>query len=331
VMLAAALVYWRIYVGVGLTHLLNPSLGALPENAWAPRRLIPLARHHRGVPVLRYKELPLLWRTPLSTTIYRLRYVAILLAYALVQIYAAQGAVVATERHYAPLAYGIDVTVILVVVLCTPILMAENRRRHVDVADAAAIVEDLSSRRSWWSRVPSIALGVIFLAVSGVVLVQRAESFIGRDVTLRPVGSTLVRLPASSQTIYASCGDLMNCSSLTPGQIRVTQNWDHVSLPIIPDVGVDHESAGDHPWLSVATFHAPRRGEYAITLSGDPRGHFGLFRAQVDVLHALAPLMVETMIRLIGVGLGIAALWELAKRRRRSNVARRSRDLAQDG
>jgi hypothetical protein len=90
-------------------------------------------------------------------------------------------------------------------------------------------------------------------------------------------------------------------------------------------VGIDHESFHEHPWLSVASFKVPLQGRYLVELSGQTRGQYAVSPAQIEIVREIAPLVVTTLLRLIGVGLGLVALVELYRRdnrRRRRKMFR---------
>jgi hypothetical protein len=181
--------------------------------------------------------------------------------------------------------------------------------------ESSALIEE--TKRHWLRQILSLVVGIVFLVVSGVILVDRIASVIDNPIELSGHGTSAVQLSTSTQTIYVGCNDDIQCSPLSVDNIHVVDSTNHVKVPIIPDLGIDHESFHEHPWLSVASFAAAKRGRYLITIDDTRNGEYALLLAQVEFLHVIAPLVLTTVLRLVGVGLGIAALLDLARVGRR--------------
>jgi hypothetical protein len=312
-LLALAVSYWSLYVSMAMAQKLKPDPSRSDPHPLSPATLRSAWRTGGAHAQVRYRDLPSAWRSPWATTIRRLRVVAVLILYIVAQITIGHAGV--AHGDYAFLAYGGDVVVLAILSLAVPILFVDIARRR-DVVDDIHSLDELPDR-PLLRRSLSLIVGVVLLIVSGVLLVDRIASVIDHPVTLTGRGATSVQLPPSTQTIYTGCDDSLQCSPLSVSDIKVVGTESHVRVTIIPDQGIDHESFQDQPWLSVASFKVSAKGRYLITLGGRRDGRYAVSLAQVEFLHVIAPLVVTTVLRVIGVGLGIAALFELSKMGRR--------------
>jgi hypothetical protein len=310
--LAGAISYWSIFVSIAITTTLYPERLDLPTRVPNSRQMRHLLSSVRGRQV-RYQDLPCLWRSPWATTIRRLRVAALLMGVVIMPLVLSHKGV--SHGDFALVAYVADVGVLSTLSFAVPIMIVDNTRRRIRGHESATVAE--GTGRIWVRQVLSLVLGVVLLTLTGVILVDRLASVLDHPTSLVGHGSTTVQLAASTQTIYTGCNDNLQCSPLAVANIRVVNLEDHESVPVVPDIGVDHESFHEHPWLSVANFTVATKARYLISLGGRPNGEYALSLSQLRVLHVIAPILVTAILRLIGLGLGIAALRDLATIRRR--------------
>ena len=306
---------WALYVRDALLHIIARATGPLTIRWAEPRAFIRRVREVMNASVLKPKNIPLTWRSPLATTLWRLRLALLvilaLFGWSIIDTGAAIATPVLTWAPVVSLSFGCAITLFTLV----PFILTDIARRRFREADIASLLEP--STPNWPVRIVSLVLAVTFLVLSIVQLAQRAIPLVEDATHLSGRATTSVELPKSTQTIYTGCSDDLNCSPLEPSEIRVTSFATHVRLEVTDDQGVDHESFDGHPWLSVANVRVPTAGRYLVTLGGSAHGQYRMALSQSAIFRAVLPLIITVLWRMTALWLGGVALYETFFFRRR--------------
>lgn len=315
---------WATYLRVGMERILTDSYGVLDVRWTQPMRLRNETRRPTGSQRVGPKTIPLSWRSPLSTTLWRLRLALVATVGLFSWSIFSTGASVATHvLTWAPvvfLAFG------SLICLChyVPIILVDNARRRFRDADIGALLEPTIA--IWPVRFAAVTLGLILMVLSLVQLAQRAIPLIDDSTHLRGQSTTMVELSRSTQTFYVGCSDDLVCSPLAPSDITVISTATHTAVPVVADEGVDHQSFHEHPWLSVANANFTVSGHYLVTLGGAVSGEYCMALSQSEVFRTVLPMIGLVVWRVIALWLAGATIYEaLYFRRIRTKMSRGER------